>query len=272
MQNNKIHSTAIIDDNVILNEGVEIGPYSIIKGPCKIGKNTIIQSHVVIYSDVVIGDDCNIFPFAVIGGVPQDLKYKSEKSRIFIGNGTIIREHVTVHKGTAGGIMETYIGKNCLIMGSAHIAHDCFIGDDTIISHNALIGGHVIIGHGAVIGGLAAIHQNVRIGHNAIIGGGSLVNRDIIPYGNVYGLRSTLNGINIVGMRRRNFPTSEIDKTIKLYKFLFKPNNDEPKLFSQRIKMALKEDFGKFGREILQFVQEKSLRSLCTNNEKDDND
>ncbi|MEK6192982.1 MAG: acyl-ACP--UDP-N-acetylglucosamine O-acyltransferase, partial [Deltaproteobacteria bacterium] len=188
-----IHETAIVHPKAEVGENVEIGAYSIVRENVTIGSRTKIGPHVVIDPYVDIGSDCRIFQFAAIGAEPQDLKFSGEKTFVKIGSGNVIREFVTIHRGTADGSGVTEIGEDNLIMAYSHIAHDCKLGRRIVLSNNATLGGHITIGDYSVIGGLVAIHQFVRVGNFAFIGGKSAVVKDIPPYMIAAGDRAKLH-------------------------------------------------------------------------------
>lgn len=216
-----IHPTAIISSNTVLGKDVKVGPYCCIDGNVKLGDEVELVSHVCISGNTVIGDRTKIYPFASIGSSPQDLKYKGEPSSTIIGQDNTIREYVTIQPGTEHDSMETVVGDHCLMMVGSHIAHDCVVGNHVIMANQATLGGHVKIGDYVIIGGLSAIQQFVRIGAHAIIGGMSGVEKDVVPYAMVLGERATLNGINIVGLRRRGFSNVSIQQIQSVYKKLF---------------------------------------------------
>jgi len=214
-----IHPTVIVNKQAKLAEGVEIGPYSIVGENVSIGAHTKIKERVFL-ENAELGKNCKIFSGAVIGSIPQDLKFKGEKSLVKIGDNNIIREYVTINRGTAAN-GETTIGSDNLIMAYSHIAHDCRIGNGVIIANAGTLAGHVNIEDKAVIGGLVAIHQFVRIGELSIIGGCSKVIKDIPPYALVDGHPAKIYGINSVGLRRRNFSSDLIAQLKKAFKILF---------------------------------------------------
>ncbi|MDA0663813.1 MAG: acyl-ACP--UDP-N-acetylglucosamine O-acyltransferase [Proteobacteria bacterium] len=216
-----IHPTAIVDPAASLGDDVAIGPYCIVGGDAVLGDRVRLHSHVVIGGKTDIGAETEIFPFASIGLVPQDLKYSGEESTLVIGCRNRIREYVTMNPGTADGGMVTRVGDDCLFMVSAHVAHDCIVGNNVILANNATLGGHVVVGDFAILGGLSAVHQFVRIGRHAIIGGMSGVENDVIPYGSVVGDRGQLSGLNIIGLKRRNFANKEIHNLRTAYRMLF---------------------------------------------------
>lgn len=201
-QSMDIHPTSIVHKNAKLSKDVSIGPYSVIGENVSIDAGTVIGPFCNIDGWTTIGKNCRIFTGAVIGTIPQDLKYKGEKSYIVIGDNNIIREYTTLNLGTAGGGGKTVIGNNNLIMSYAHIAHDCIIGNGTIIANAGTLAGHVTIEDNAIVGGLVAVHQFVRIGTLSIIGGCSKVVQDIPPYSICDGHPARLYGLNIEGLKR----------------------------------------------------------------------
>jgi UDP-N-acetylglucosamine acyltransferase len=255
-KNCQIHKTAIIEKGAIIGNNVEIGAYSIIGKQVKIGDENIIKPHICIDGNTVIGNNNIIFSFAVIGEIPQDLKYKGEKSQLIIGNNNRIREHSTIHLGTESGNMVTIIGDNCLLMIGSHVAHDCVIGSNVILANNATLAGHVEVGDYAIIGGLSAIHQFVRIGKHAMIGGMSGVENDVIPYGMVMGERAFLAGLNLVGLKRRGFERESIHALRSFFKQLFIEENN--KSFSEKIaKLAANYDQD-IVKEVIAFINSQT--------------
>ncbi|GLQ07208.1 acyl-ACP--UDP-N-acetylglucosamine O-acyltransferase [Sneathiella chinensis] len=216
-----IHPTAIVEDGAVIHEAAEIGPFCVIGPEVSIGSGTVLKSHVAVAGKTSLGVGCTVYPFASLGHAPQDLKFHGEASEVQIGDNVVIREHVTINPGTEGGGLLTRVGNNCLLMIGAHVAHDCLIGNNVILVNNATLGGHVEIDDFAIIGGLSAVHQFVRIGEHAMIGGASGVETDIIPFGSATGNRATLQGLNLTGLKRRNFPREEIHALRKAYKELF---------------------------------------------------
>lgn len=257
----KIHKSAIIESGAKIGKNVEIGAFSLIGANVEIGEGTIIKSHVVIEGFTKIGKNNVIFPFAVIGQNPQDLKFNGEKSEIIIGDNNKIREHVTIHPGTKDDNLITKIGSNCLFMVGSHIAHDCIVGNNVILANNATLAGHVKVGDFAIIGGLSAVHQFVRIGNNAMIGGMSGVEHDVIPYAIVVGERASLAGLNLVGLKRRNFERDEIHALRAFYKELFEEESELS--FTHKV-TELKNKYS--GKELIQnvieFMQLESSRAI----------
>jgi len=217
-----IHPTAIVSDKSHIGDGVSVGPYAIIGENVTIGPGTQIMSHVVIDPYVEIGANCKIFQFAALGAQPQAVKFKNEETWVKIGDNCMIREFVTIHRGTAEGGGLTRVGNNCLIMNYAHIAHDCKVGNNVIMSNNATLAGHISVGDHAILGGLVAIHQFVRVGEHAYIGGKSAVVKDIPPYVIASGDRATLHGLNKVGLQRHGFSPSAMAQLKKAYRLIFR--------------------------------------------------
>ena len=214
-----IHQTAIIDKSAEIDKDVEIGPYAIIGKDVKIQSGTQIGAFTVIeYAE--IGKNCKIYSSAFIGTAPQDLKYKNEKTKIVIGNNCLVRECVTLNRGTtAHGITE--IGNNCMFQAYSHVGHDCIVGNNVIMSNAATLAGHVEINDNAVISGLVAIHQFVRIGRFSMLGGGAMVPLDIPPFCQAQGDRAKLIGLNIVGLKRNGFSDKQISDIKSAYKIVF---------------------------------------------------
>ncbi len=217
-----IHPTAIIDPKAELDTNIEIGPYTIIKGNTFIGSETVIGSHVVIEPFVHIRPECHIFQYAAIGAVPQSVKFKGEETYVKVGRGTIIREFVTIHRGTEFGGGVTEVGEENFVMAYSHIAHDCKTGRKVMLSNKATLGGHITIGDYSTIGGLVAIHQFVRIGDYAFVGGKSAVVKDVPPYVIAAGDRATLYGLNSVGLRRHGFSQKTLSLLKKAYRIVFR--------------------------------------------------
>jgi len=232
----KIHPTAIVHPEAQLDEDVEIGPYAVIDKNVKIGKSTCIEGFAQILGYTQIGKNCHIFPYAVIGSIPQDLKYKGEKSFVVIGDNNTIREFVTINPGTEKG-SSTIVGNNNLIMAYSHIAHNCKIGNNNILANVATLAGHVEIEDRVVIGGLVAIHQFCRVGSFSIIGGCSKVVQDVPPYSLCDGHPAKVRGINIVGLKRAGFSKEKIEIIRKAYKIIFFENHT----FSVARQIILKE-------------------------------
>ena len=255
-----IHKTAVIDVKAKISDDVKIGPYSVIGPHVEIGEGTVVQSHVSITGNTKIGLNNIIYPFASIGNDPQDLKYKGEKTKLEIGDNNKIREYVTINPGTKGGGGLTKVGNNCLFMVSAHIAHDCVVGDNVILANNVPLGGHAHIDDNAIIGGNSAVQQFTRVGKFAMIGGMCGVVRDVIPYGIAHGNRSILQGLNLIGLRRKNILNKEIMKLSDAYKEIFKNENLTENL--NNLSNELKEN--KLVMEVVNFIEKDKKRPICT--------
>jgi len=254
-----IHPSAIVSSAAELGTGVRIGPY------CTVGPDVVIEdgaelvSHVVVDGHTRIGPDVVLYPFCTVGLAPQDLKYRGEPTRCEIGARTQVREHCTIHRGTVTGRGITRIGTDGLIMAVAHVAHDCTIGNDVLIANNVVMGGHVSIADNVVIGGAAAIHQFVRIGRAAMIGGVSGVEADVIPFGSVIGNRARLAGLNVIGLKRRGFNKSQVQRLHAAFHTLF---GDEG-VFAQRLQETRRRFIGDpLVGEILAFIDAPSKRGL----------
>ena len=255
-----IHKTAIIDSNAKISENVIIGPYTIIGPDVVIGEGTVIQSNVNITGNTSIGKYNQIYPFASIGNDPQDLKFKGEKTLLEIGDNNKIREYVTINPGTEGGGGKTKVGNNCLFMVSSHIAHDCIVGDNVILANNVPLGGHAHVDNNAIIGGNSAVQQFTRVGKFAMIGGMCGVVRDVIPYGIAHGNRSILQGLNLIGLRRKNIPNKEILSLSEAYKIIFKNENLTENL--SNLSNDLREN--DLVSEVVNFIEKDKKRPICT--------
>ncbi|MFN2383113.1 MAG: acyl-ACP--UDP-N-acetylglucosamine O-acyltransferase [Gemmatimonadota bacterium] len=215
-----VHATAIVDPGVTLGDDVRIGPYAIIGPGVSIGAGTRIAAHVMLERDTAVGERCAIHYGAVLGGDPQDLKYEGEHTTCVVGNDTVIREYVTVSRGTRA-LGRTQIGDGCLLMAYVHVAHDCQIGDGVILSNAVNLAGHVTIDEQAIIGGMTPVHQFVRIGAHAMVGGASRVIKDIPPYVRAAGNPTVLSGLNGVGLDRRGFPDNVKQELKRAYRLFF---------------------------------------------------
>jgi UDP-N-acetylglucosamine acyltransferase len=254
----EIHRTAIVDATVELGAGVTVGPYSIIQGRVVIGADTHIGPHVVIKDFTTIGSKCEIFQFAVLGEIPQDLKFQGEESQLIIGDGNTIREFATMHRGTAGGGRVTRIGHGNLFMAYTHVAHDCQVGNGVIMSNAATLGGHIIVEDYAILGGLSAIHQFCHIGRHAFVGGCSAVHRDVPPYAMAVGNRAKLVGLNLVGLKRHGIGDNTLQGLKRAYELLFLSDLNQKEAVNR-----IKEEFPQVPevQELLKFL-EHSERGL----------
>jgi len=255
-----IHKTAIINPNAKISSNVKIGPYSIIGPHVEIDDDVIIQSHVNITGHTIIGKNNRFYPMASIGSDPQDLKYKGEKTTLMIGNNNTIREHVTINTGTIQGGGITRVGSNNLIMIGAHIAHDCIIGNNIVMANNSAVAGHAKIEDFVIIGAKCGVQQFTRIGKMAMIGGMTGVSRDVIPYGLSTGNRNSLNGINVIGLRRDKIENKEIIALTEAYKEIFKSKNLNENL--SKLNGKFKDNI--LVKEVLEFINKDKKRPICT--------
>jgi UDP-N-acetylglucosamine acyltransferase len=254
-----IHQTAIIDKKAKISMNVEIGPYCVVGPNVEIGENNIIQSHVSIFGNTKIGNGNKIYPFVSINE-PQDLKYDGELTNLIIGNYNKIREYVTINPGTIGGGGQTVIGDNCLFMISSHVAHDCKVGNNVIIANNVPLGGHAIIEDNVVIGGNSAVQQFTRIGKMAMIGGMTGVLHDVIPYGLSTGNRNSLQGLNLIGLRRAKFENKDILGLSEAYKVIFATKN----LTENISKLNSSYQDNQLVKNVIDFIKNNKKRSICT--------
>ncbi|MEM8948344.1 MAG: acyl-ACP--UDP-N-acetylglucosamine O-acyltransferase [Pseudomonadota bacterium] len=254
-----IHPSAIVAPEAEL-EDVYVGPFCQVDADVRIGRGSRLESHVVVTGRTTLGEGCRVFPFACLGHRPQDLKYRGEESDLIIGSNNQIREHVTMHPGTAHGGGTTRVGSNGLFMAGVHVAHDCQVGDGVIMANNATLAGHVEVMDFAFLGGLSAVHQFVRIGRQAMIGGLAGVEADVIPYGTVLGNRASLNGLNIIGMKRRGVDRDEIQQMRNAYRTLFATDGT----FADRL-IEVAEHYKAYPRviEIIDFIRSGDNRSIC---------
>ena len=231
-----IHPNSLITKEVQLGNNVKIGPFCYLSGDIKIDDNTDLKSHITISGKTFIGKNNLFYPFSNIGCDPQDLKYKGEESELIIGDNNIFRENITISKGTLDGGMKTIIHNNNLFMTGVHIAHDCIIGNENILVNQVTLGGHVNIMNNVVVGGLSAIIQFVTIGSYSMIGGMSGIDKNVLPFSLVIGNRAKLRGINLVGIRRKNFDKSQITRINNIHNryidgFNFDENNKIDSIF-----------------------------------------
>ena len=254
-----IHTTAIIDSKAKISENVHIGPYCVIGPNVEINENTEIQSHVNISGNTKIGKGNKIYPFVSIND-PQDLKYNGEPTNLVIGDNNKIREYVTINPGTVGGGGKTIIGNNCLFMVSSHVAHDCQLGNNIIIANNVAIAGHAIIDDHVIIGGNSAVQQFTRIGKMAMIGGMTGVLHDVIPYGLSTGNRNSLQGLNLIGLRRSKFDNKDILGLSDAYKEIFATKNLTENL--SKLNGSFKDN--PLVKDVIEFITKDKKRSICT--------
>ena len=217
-----IHPSAIVDPKAEVSQGVEIGPYSVVEKGVFIDEGTKIGPHVIVREGTQIGKQCQIFQFSSIGEAPQAFFYKGEKTSLVVGHQNIIREFVTLHRGTIKGGGKTVVGNDNFIMAYSHVAHDCQIGNQVVMANGATLGGHILVEDHAIIGAFAAVHQFCRVGAHAIISGLTGVSQDIPPYVTAAGSRARLYGLNMVGLRRFNFSEQTIRSLKKAYRIIFR--------------------------------------------------
>ncbi len=255
----RIHKLAVVDPAARLGMNVQVGPFCTVGPDVEIEDGARLISHVVVDGHTRIGADAVLYPHCTVGMAPQDLKYRGEPTRTELGARSQVREHVTIHRGTATGRGITRIGTDCMLMAVSHVAHDCIVGNGVIIANNAVMGGHVSIGDNAVIGGAAAIHQFVRIGRAAMIGGVSGVEADVIPFGTVLGNRARLASLNIIGLRRRGFSREQIARLRAAFKLMFRGAG----VFAHRVEQV-RATYGEDAlvAEVLAFMAGPSKRGL----------
>ena len=254
-----VHPTAIVHDGARLEPEVEIGPYCIVGSDVVLGRGVRLIAQVVVEGHTQVGEDCVLHPFASIGGPPQHLAHKGEPTRLVIGARNVIREHVTMHTGTALGRGVTTVGSDGLFMVGSHVAHDCIVGDHVVFANNATLGGHVQVADYVFMGGLSAVHQWSRIGRHAFVGGLAAVTKDVIPFGLV-GNDAHLEGMNLVGLKRRGFSREIVNDLRAAYRLLFAEEgtfqervDDVSRVFKQSPEVM----------EIIDFIRADANRPLC---------
>ncbi len=255
-----IDPTARVEDGAAIGAGTVIGPYCLIGPHAVIGENCRLLSHVQVMGHTTIGADCVISPFVVLGGAPQDLSYRGEPTRLEIGSGCTLREGVTMNVGTVKGGGLTRVGDRGFFMNNSHVGHDCVVGNDAIFATSATLGGHCEIGDFVYIGGLSAVHQFTRVGSQVMIGGVCGVRGDVIPFGLANGQYAVLEGLNIIGMKRRKFTRARLATVRAFYQKLF----HGPGVFAARL-AAVQSMAGEDPAiaEILQFIAGSKHRALC---------
>jgi UDP-N-acetylglucosamine acyltransferase len=256
-----IHPTAIVSEGARLADDVEVGAYSLVGPHVTLGAGTRVLAHAVIDGHTEIGANCAIHSFAVLGDAPQHAGHRDEPTRLVIGDRNLIREHVTMHCGTAMGRGVTAVGSDGFFMVGVHIGHDCIVGDHVVMANNATLGGHVIMEDYVIMGGLSAAHQNTRIGRHAFVGGMAGVNHDVIPFGNVWGNHAHLEGLNLVGLKRRGFSREAINTLRAAYRMLFA----EEGTFQERLEdTAQVYAASPEVMEIVEFIRADANRPLTT--------
>ncbi|MGH6958512.1 MAG: acyl-ACP--UDP-N-acetylglucosamine O-acyltransferase [Caulobacteraceae bacterium] len=255
-----IHPTAQVSTGAEIGEDVEIGPYCIVGARVKLGRGVVLRSHVVIDGDTELGEGCEVWPFAVLGGPPQHTAHKkSDPSRLVVGAHNLIREQVTMHGGSVAGIGVTRVGDDCDFYVGAHVGHDCVVGDKVILTNGATLGGHVRVGEHVIISGLSAVQQRGRIGRHAFVGGVTGVTRDLIPFGMAWGDHARLDGLNLTGLKRRGFSREEIHTLRAAYRMLFAGEG----AFQDRL-AATADTFAhsSYAMEIVDFIRAEPTRPL----------
>jgi UDP-N-acetylglucosamine acyltransferase len=253
-----IHPTAIVEERAYIDQSVDIGPYSIITGEVTIKKGTKVGAHVVIEGKTEIGENCTISPFASLGGPPQDISYTDDDTVLIIGNNNVIKEYVTMNRGTKKGGGVTTIGDNNFIMAYVHIAHDCHVGNYAIMANCATLAGHVEVADSVHFAGLCAVHQFCRIGKLAFVSGLTGVPKDVPPFMIAAGSRAKLYGLNVVGLERHGFSKEEISKLKKAYRILFRSALP----LTESLKIIREELTGEHIGELVGFI-ESSKRGIC---------
>lgn len=256
----EIHPSAVIEDGAQIGAGCVIGPLCVVGAEVRLAERVTLKSHVVVTGDTQIGEETVIFSFAVIGEIPQDKKFAGEKTRLEIGARNRIREHVTINTGTEGGGGLTKIGNDCLFMAGCHVAHDVMVANNVIVVNNAALAGHCIVEDDVIIGGLSGIHQFVRIGQGAIIGAVTMVTNDVIPYGLVQAPRGVLDGLNLVGLKRRGVERTDIMALRAAFQMMAQGEGT----FADRVKRMGEDTDSAYVHRIVDFVTASTDRSFLT--------
>ena len=257
-----IHPSAVIEEGARIGNGCVIGPFCHVGPNVTLHDNVTLKSHVVVTGHTTIGADTVVFPFASLGEIPQDLKFKGEETRLVIGQRNRIREHVTMNTGTEGGGGVTIVGDDCLFMAGCHVAHDVHIGNRVILVNSAAVAGHCILEDDVIIGGLSGIHQFVRIGHGAIIGAVTMVTNDVIPFGLVQAPRGELDGLNLVGLKRKGVARADITALRAAFQMMAQGEGT----FNDRVKRMGEETDSAYVKQIVDFVMAATARSFLTPN------
>jgi UDP-N-acetylglucosamine acyltransferase len=255
-----IHATAIVAPGARLADDVEIGPYCIVGPEAVLGPGVRLRSHVVVDGETEIGGGCEVFPFAVLGGPPQHGGYKpGDPCRLVIGARNLIREHVTMHGGSASGRGVTTVGDDGTFYAASHVGHDCAVGNHVTLTNGVLLAGHVTVGDYVILGGNAAVQQRGRIGRYAMVGGLAGVNRDVIPFGEVWGDHARLEGLNLIGLKRRGFTRDQINTLRAAFRRLFAGETT----FQERVAATAAEFAGSPQvMEIIDFIRAEPTRPL----------
>jgi len=256
----EIHPTALVAEGAELADGVSVGPFCVVGPKVRLGRGTKLHSHVVIEGSTELGENNQVYPFAVLGGPPQHTAYKGEDTRLVIGDNNLIREHATMNLGTVNGGGVTRVGSDGLYMIESHVGHDCVVGDHVILTKQATLGGHCQNDDYVIVGGQAAVHQFTRVGRHAMIGGLAAVVKDVIPYGSVWGNHAHLEGLNLVGLKRRGFSRESINTLRAAYRLLFADEGT----FQERLDDTI-ETYSSSPEvmEIIDFIRADASRPLC---------
>lgn len=256
----RIHPMAVVEPGARIADGCDIGPFAVIGPEVTLAPGVVVKPHGIVTGWTEVGEGTVIFPGAVVGEVPQDLKYRGERTRLVVGARCKIREGATLNTGTEGGGGITRIGDDCLLMTGAHVGHDARLGDRVILANQAAIAGHCQIGDDVIVGGLSGVHQWVRVGHGAIIGAVTMVTNDVVPYGLVQGPRGVLDGLNLVGLKRRGVDRGEITALRAAYQMLAQGEGS----FLDRARRLAEESESRYVREMTDFILGASDRSFLT--------
>lgn len=256
----EIHPSAVVDPAARLGAGAVVGPFCVVGPGVALGERVHLKSHVVVTGDTEIGDETVVFPGAVLGEVPQDLKFAGERTRLRVGRRNRVREGVTMNLGTAGGGGETRVGDDNLFMTGAHVGHDAQVGSRVVMANQSALAGHCVVEDDVILGGLTGIHQFVRIGRGAIVGAVTMVTHDVIPYGLVQGPRGELDGLNLVGLKRRGTARGDIQALRVAYATLKQGEGS----FVERARRLADETDSDLVREVAAFVLAETDRSFLT--------
>ena len=256
----RIHALAVVETGATIGAGCEIGPFAVIGPDVTLGAGVVVKSHGVVTGWTDLGADSVVFPFACVGEIPQDLKFKGERTRLTVGARCRIREGATLNTGTAGGGGITRVGDDCLLMTGAHVGHDAVLGNRVILANQAAIAGHCSLGDDVIVGGLSGIHQFVRVGRGAIIGAVTMVTNDVVPHGLVQGPRGELDGLNLVGLKRRGVDRADIMALRAAYQMLAQGEGT----FMERARRLAEESDNARVREMTDFILGATDRSFLT--------
>jgi len=260
MQNADIHPSAVIEQGAVIGQGCSIGPFCHIGPNVVLHDNVTLKSHVVVTGQTEIGSGTTVYSFAVLGEIPQDKKFNGEETKLIIGERNRIREHVTMNTGTQGGGGVTRVGNDGLFMAGCHVAHDVIIGDRVVLVNSAALAGHCVLEDDVIIGGLSGIHQFVRIGQGAIIGAVTMVTNDVIPYGLVQAPRGELDGLNLVGLKRKGVARSDITALRAAFQMLAQGEGT----FQNRASRLGDDTDSDYVKQIVNFILADSDRSFLT--------